>query len=207
VAQHDRPAVYDAFDKYEKARRGADASDLCDFVRHLHRRVVAGKVRVVDGDVSGGAGCRPTHIFIDEVQDFTPAELELVLAYAGDARVTVAGDTAQTITRGTTSFKFAAVSAAFHLAGRNVAPVETLTTNWRSHGGVQALCSHVVRAMCRRFPGAVDKLPEERAHFAGPLPTCLPATDLVAAADVLFTGEVGRCRLNPGEPSNRFAKP
>jgi len=103
VAVRDRPAAYDAFETYEKARRSTGASDLCDFVRHLHRRVVAGEVRDAD--------CRPTHVFIDEVQDFTPAELELVLAYAGDARVTAAGDTAQTITRGTTSFKFAAVSA------------------------------------------------------------------------------------------------
>ena len=64
-------------------------------------------------------------------------------------------NTAQTITRGSTSFKFAAVSAAFHLHERT-APVETLTTNWRTHGGVQALCSHVVRAMvgrCRLIPG------------------------------------------------------
>jgi superfamily I DNA/RNA helicase len=97
--------------------------------------------------VHGGAACRPTHVFVDEVQGFTPAELELVLAYAAGARVTAAGDTAQTITRGSTSFKFAAVSAAFHLHERT-APVETLTTNWRTHSGVQALCSHVV-GRCR----------------------------------------------------------
>jgi len=182
-----RPATYDAFEVYEKARRDAGASDLCDFVQHLHRRVVAGQMRGGGGGPAG-VGSRPTHTFIDEVQDFTPAELELVLAYAGNARVTAAGDTAQTITRGTTSFKFAAVSAAFYLAGRT-APVETLTTNWRTHGGVQAMCSAVVRVMCRRFPGAVDKLPEERAHFAGPPPTCLPVDHLDAAAAVLFVAE------------------
>ena len=53
----------------------------------------------------------------------------------------------------------------------------------------------MVRAMCRRFPGAVDKLPEERAHFGGPPPTCLAATDLNAAADALFVAEVGRRRV------------
>jgi hypothetical protein len=34
----------------------------------------------------------------------------------------------------------------------------------------------------------VDKLPEERAHFAGPPPTCL-LTDLDAAAETLFVGD------------------
>ena len=41
---------------------------------------------LVAGAVHGGAGCRPTHVFVDEVQDFTPAELELVLAFAGVER-------------------------------------------------------------------------------------------------------------------------
>ena len=79
MAARDRSAAYDAFEKYETARCGAGASDLCDFVQHVHRGVVAGAVH-------GGAGCRPTHVFVDEVQDFTPAELELVLAFAGVER-------------------------------------------------------------------------------------------------------------------------
>jgi hypothetical protein len=56
--------------------------------------------------------------------------------------------------------------------------------------------------MCRRFPGAVDKLPEERAHFAGPPPVCLATADLDAAAQLLFTGEVRRCNIKSDDPRN-----
>ena len=44
VAARDRSAAYDAFEKYEAARCSAGASDLCDFVQHVHRAVVAGAV-------------------------------------------------------------------------------------------------------------------------------------------------------------------
>lgn len=81
-------------------------------------------------------------------------------------------------------------------------PPKSQTRNLNLYNKLQALCSHVIRAMCRRFPGAVDKLPEERAHFAGPPPVCLATADLDAAAQLLFTGEVRRCNIKSDDPRN-----
>jgi superfamily I DNA/RNA helicase len=86
-----RERVFDLFVVYQKLKRDLGFWDEGDLVLNLFRRL----------RTHGPSGVLIHHAFVDEVQDFTQAELFVVLSLCRDPdRCFLAGDTAQTIAKG-----------------------------------------------------------------------------------------------------------
>ena len=135
----------------------------------------------------GYPGPRIDEVYVDEVQDFTQAELRLFLACCADPNaVFLTGDTCQTIARGV-GFRFDDITTMFfHLReaqaarrkaeGRTLAEgdcvqvpeVNKLSTNYRTHNGILGAASELVSLLLALFPASVDALAKDRGHFDGP---------------------------------------
>ena len=118
----------------------------------------------MDRQLKEGAQCKYDKIYIDEVQDFTQAELGiLVLASGRDSKALfMAGDSAQTINTGV-AFRFEDVRTCFHELKHDgsddkIDRRETLTTNFRSHQGILLLASFVLNIVKEEYPGCLDEM-------------------------------------------------
>ena len=96
VGQSSRSKVYDLFKQYEEWKAAFQAYDVMDAVHHIYRALQREGYR---GD--------PIHeVYVDEVQDFTQAELRLFLEVCQNKNgLFLTGDTCQTIARGV-GFRF-----------------------------------------------------------------------------------------------------
>ena len=120
--------------RYEDRKKKMSCWDEGDLVLDLYKRFMK----------HGHSGILLHQTFIDEVQDFTQAELVLVLKLARFPNSSfLAGDTAQTIARGV-GFRFADLKTLFHDMGYKVRDPHKLTHNYRSHTGVLRLASNIV---------------------------------------------------------------
>ena len=106
-------------------------------------------------------------VFVDEVQDFTPSELCLILRHIENPHskfaIAVAGDTAQTITPGCT-FRFQHFQALAYRKSGNIIRIpeqHTLLQNFRTHQLNLKFSNYLVEAIHKLFPGKIDKLPPE----------------------------------------------
>jgi hypothetical protein len=172
-----RERVWELFLVYQRLKRELGLWDDGDLVLHLHRRL----------RTHGPAGILFHHVFVDEVQDFTQAELYLVLNLCRDPdQCFLAGDTAQTIARGV-GFRFTDIKDIFHGMQRVVPDTYTLVHNYRSHRGVLALAAAVVDVVYAYFPGAIDKLEPDQGLFDGPRPKLL-LVDSVSNLAMLLLG-------------------
>jgi hypothetical protein len=134
----------------------------------------------------------------------TAAEVTLLLASAPDARYLCGGDTAQCITRGV-GFRFQQLTSLFYDTEK---PLErhTLCVNYRSHAGIQRLCSFIVERLtaddayvdrCVACPEATRRglsertppcrLPSEQPYFNGPLVELVLTDSVGTLSDALFT--------------------
>eukprot|EP00899_Mesostigma_viride_P010553 jgi/Mesvir1/1949/Mv22967-RA.1 len=166
-----RHALYSLFLKYEQLRKQCRGFDLGDLVRYIYRAVSAGEQQVFAPAVHS--------IFIDEVQDFTEAELQLCVRVCVDPNgLFLTGDTAQTIARGV-AFRFADLRSIFHHEStrnpRCNPPREVikLVNNYRTHAGILQLANVVVELLEAFFPASIDSLPPDRGLFEGPKPWVL----------------------------------
>jgi tetratricopeptide (TPR) repeat protein len=140
-------------------------------------------------------------VYVDEVQDLSPAQIALFRFVCGNPKGFVfGGDTAQTIMRGV-GFRFQDLRALFYreflqggaggadpnskdLAhkdltkdlGKEVPELQQLTQNFRTHAGVLGLANSVVTLLVRWFPETVDRMREETALVQGQRPVFLTAT-------------------------------
>ncbi|KAJ1446663.1 hypothetical protein M885DRAFT_545628 [Pelagophyceae sp. CCMP2097] len=135
------------------------------------------------------------HVYVDEVQDSTQAEVMLMFAACGSdpRRLWLAGDTAQAITYGV-HFRFADVrSAIYHAqpstAKGDAAKLQALTLNYRSHSGVLDVAAAVIDLLHARFAGAIDKLPRDAAVARGPKPQFVCAAHEAAMVALLRRDE------------------
>lgn len=123
-------------------------------------------------------------IYIDEVQDFTQAELSVLLKCCQDPnRSFFAGDTAQTIMKGI-SFRFEDLRSLFHNlkeAGLkcSVPRRHELTQNYRSHSSITDMASSITDLLEEYFPYAYDKLPPDNSNINGPKPLFICSTNLL----------------------------
>ena len=184
-----RREIYDIYSRYKTYRQNQKHStflfDECDLVQHLHRRMH--KVH----DVPWSVHC----FYIDEVQDFTQAELALFLQCCRDPNSTFfTGDTAQSIMRGI-SFRFQDLRSLFHRINKKVPQVKvpckphTLTVNFRSHSGIMGLAQSILDLLCEFFPSSIDVLPEDKGMFPGPIPVLLESCDIADLAFLLSTNK------------------
>eukprot|EP00959_Pyramimonas_sp_CCMP1952_P373410 7820212-Pyramimonas_sp.AAC.2 len=67
----ERSEVYELFLKYESKKAALNAFDVCDLVKHIYRGI---------RKMGGYRGVAVHSTFVDEVQDFTEAEIKLIMA-------------------------------------------------------------------------------------------------------------------------------
>ena len=170
-----RELIYSSFEKYEKLKFDRKERDTEDLVFELYQKLA--KVT----DTSSENFC--TGIYVDEVQDLSPAQIGLLKFVCQDVTQFVfAGDTAQTIAKGV-SFRFETVKDIFfkeylHIFEREKAKELTpkiweLTVNYRTHNGILFLARNIIDLIEYFFPDSIDKLKKESSPISGPLPMCL----------------------------------
>eukprot|EP00978_Attheya_sp_CCMP212_P044437 scaffold310376_cov33-Attheya_sp.AAC.1 len=182
-----RQVVYDLYVWYEKLKKDANMYDEMDLVHHL-----AGRLKYfIELDQSAQTrkeGLLPVNtVFVDEVQDFTQAELYLLTQLCSDPNnLMLAGDTAQSIAVGV-GFRFTDVRQIFyHSFGGTEPHLLHLTHNYRSHAGILRLAACVVELLYFFFSESLDKLPPDLGLFPGPKPVLMEVTsvaDLVLMLD------------------------
>ncbi|XP_029655877.1 TPR and ankyrin repeat-containing protein 1-like [Octopus sinensis] len=168
----DREKVYQAFVKYNKLLRERHLFDEMDVVFNLFSRLRN----------SQPTFCPIHEIYVDEVQDFTQAELFLmILLVENPNNMFLTGDTAQSIMRGV-AFRFCDLKSLFYylkgicsnlkqLHSINVPQtMHYLTCNYRSHSGVVSLASSVLDLLNRYFPESFDKTEKDFGSYEGPKP-------------------------------------
>lgn len=165
-----RETIYKLFKKYQlykqKRRHSEFLFDECDLMVHLYKRLR--EVKDVPWSFHS--------IYIDEVQDFTQAELTVLIHCCRDPNsMFFTGDTAQSIMRGI-AFRFQDLRSLFHQIHENAAIVRvpqkphSLTINFRSHSGILKLAGSVIDLISQFFKDSIDHLPDDEGMFPGPTP-------------------------------------
>ncbi|XP_033107815.1 TPR and ankyrin repeat-containing protein 1-like [Anneissia japonica] len=171
----DRKEVYDLYKKYEHMKRQQFYFDEADVVFDIYRRLQ--DVEEPDWAIH--------QIYVDETQDFTQAELALLIRCCSDPNaIFLTGDTAQSIMRGV-AFRFNDLKSLFHYASTSMKAlgkqssvavpnkVYQLTHNYRSHAGILELAASVVDLLLFFFPSSFDRLKRDQGLFDGPKPVLL----------------------------------
>ena len=180
----DRKVVYELFHEYQHQLLRNGMFDEADLVFNIHQRLQSTPV----------PECLVHYFYVDETQDFTQAELSLLIRccrYPNELFFT--GDTAQSIMRGI-AFRFNDLKTLFHRikeraskAGKSPDFIRVpkrlyqLTHNYRSHAGILRLASSVVDLLLYYFPDSFDRLERDKGLFEGPKPVLLEScrpTDL-----------------------------
>ena len=172
---YNRTTAYELFTRYESIKKRSGFYDDCDLVFNLFQRL--SRIDDVNWCVH--------QFYIDEVQDFTQAELTLLLhCCRWPNGLFLTGDTAQSIMRGV-SFRFSDLRSVFHYISKNVDTskgqrsvvkvpyIHKLTQNFRSHSGILQLAASVIDLLMNFFRSSLDKLPSDQGMFPGPKPVLL----------------------------------
>lgn len=143
--------------------------DESELVLHLYNRLK--HVRDVPWSIHS--------LYIDEVQDFTQAELAVLVHCCRDPNsMFFTGDTAQCIMRGI-SFRFQDLRSIFHRINSQFPVIKVpqkphnLTINFRSHSEILKLAGSVIDLIRIFFKDSIDELPENIGMFHGPAPILL----------------------------------
>ena len=173
-----RAEIYRLFEEYNKALKHKNIDrrlfDNGDFIYKLHTRMK----------------CSPYerswsihYVYIDEVQDFTQAELSVIVRCCKHSNgFFFAGDTAQTIIRGI-AFRFEDLTSIFHFNKKeleqkivvNLPEKSLLTLNHRSHCGITSLATTVTDLLQHFFRNSFDweHIPKDDSKMDGPVPLFL----------------------------------
>ena len=168
-----REKIYELYKKYQRYKRNLRHSnylfDECDLILDLHKR--RKKVNDVPWSIHS--------IYIDEVQDFTQAELSIFIHCCRDPNsMFFTGDTAQSIMRGI-AFRFQDLRSCFHRINSKIPAINvpqkplTLKINYRSHSGILKLAGNVIDLISEFFKDSIDHLPDDEGMFPGPIPVFL----------------------------------
>ncbi|NXP82534.1 TRNK1 protein, partial [Ramphastos sulfuratus] len=177
----DRSEIYQLFCLYQQIRSQRGYFDEEDLLYNLSQRL--SKLRELPWSIHEFYG--------DEIQDFTQAELALLMKCINDPNAMfLTGDTAQSIMKGV-AFRFSDLRSLFHYASKNSVSKKQrvrkpkrlyqLYQNYRSHSGILRLASGVVDLLQHYFPESFDRLPKDCGLFDGPKPTlleCCSVSDL-----------------------------
>ena len=168
-----RDKIYELYKKYRqfvrKCRHSNFLFDECDLVLNLHNRLK--KTKDIPWSVHS--------VYIDEVQDFTQAELAIFICCCRDPNsMFFTGDTAQSIMRGI-AFRFQDLRSCFHSINIKVPYINVpkeplkLTINYRSHCGILKLAGSIIDLIRGFFKDSIDHLPDDKGMFPGPMPVFL----------------------------------
>ncbi|NXA75537.1 TRNK1 protein, partial [Thryothorus ludovicianus] len=183
--KEDRSEIYHLFCLYQQIRSQRGYFDEEDVLYNLSQRL--SKLRELPWSIHEFYG--------DEIQDFTQAELALLMKCINDPNTMfLTGDTAQSIMKGV-AFRFSDLRSLFHYASkssvnkkqqvRKPKRIYHLYQNYRSHSGILRLASGVVDLLQHYFPESFDRLPRDRGLFDGPKPTVLESCSVSDLAILL----------------------
>ncbi|XP_028374549.1 TPR and ankyrin repeat-containing protein 1 [Phyllostomus discolor] len=183
--KEDRSEIYSLFCLYEQIRSQKGYFDEEDVLFNLSRRL--SKLQVLPWSIH--------ELYGDEIQDFTQAELALLMKCINDPNAMfLTGDTAQSIMKGV-AFRFSDLRSLFHYASKSALDkqcairkpkkIHQLYQNYRSHSGILNLASGVVDLLQFYFPESFDRLPRDSGLFDGPKPTVLESCSVSDLAILL----------------------
>jgi hypothetical protein len=188
LSHEQRCAVYKAFQAYKAYQSEAKLWDDCDRVSWLLRSLERTKNEFPETFEK----LRYSKCYIDEVQDYTQAEILLFYYLSGPADLFFCGDSAQSVVEGV-EFRFEEVrSVASFVAGpdrRHLVPQRPLivNVNFRSHAGIMNVAAAVLSRMFVAFPDSAKQLKEDRGLFLGPRPGVLYKVKLPLFVEALAT--------------------
>jgi hypothetical protein len=201
LQEYQRRQAYELFTRYQQYIAEHRLWDEMDRSNHILMRAVransaqsAPKEAVDVAAALRGAGLEAyfSKIYVDEIQDYTQAEIALFLLAVGlrTDSLFLAGDPAQSVVEGV-DFRFEEVRGLVHklTAGREVVqrPIKLLT-NYRSHDGVLACAAAIIDKLLLMFPGSANVLTKDEGLFSGPRPNFCNVKDPVEILRVLGTG-------------------
>nr|XP_019583219.1 PREDICTED: TPR and ankyrin repeat-containing protein 1 isoform X2 [Rhinolophus sinicus] len=184
--KEDRSEIYSLFCLYQQIMSQNGYFDEEDVLYNLSRRL--SKLKVLPWSIH--------ELYGDEIQDFTQAELALLMKCINDPNAMfLTGDTAQSIMKGV-AFRFSDLRSLFHYAScrntvdkqyavRKPKKIYQLYQNYRSHSGILNLASGVVDLLQFYFPESFDRLPRDSGLFDGPKPTVLESCSVSDLAILL----------------------
>ncbi|XP_065937230.1 TPR and ankyrin repeat-containing protein 1 isoform X2 [Magallana gigas] len=171
----ERETIYDIFLKYRHFLKQRFWFDEADVVRNIFCRLQGSGNRINNLNIN--------EIYVDETQDFTQAELYLLLHICQNPNdMFLTGDTAQGIMRGI-SFRFKDLRSLFYHASQTTKSIKVperihqLSHNYRSHIGVLNLASSILDILVEYFPESFDILQKDLGLFNGPSPILLEICD------------------------------
>ena len=184
-----RETIYKLFQKYQlylqKFRHREFLFDECDLMHHLYKRLQ--KIKDVSWSFHS--------IYIDEVQDFTQAELAILIHCCRDPNsMLFTGDTAQSIMRGI-AFRFQDLRSVYHRIHQHTSLVQvpqkplSLNINFRSHSGILKLAGSVIDLIREFFKTSIDHLPDDEGMFPGPIPVLVESCEVDELALLLSTNK------------------
>ncbi|KAK0066179.1 TPR and ankyrin repeat-containing protein 1, partial [Biomphalaria pfeifferi] len=164
---HDRQLVYLAFEYYKNFMKKKNWFDETDVIFHIYTRIK--NMSYIPWSLHA--------IYTDETQDFSQAELALLVSLSSDPKnMFLAGDTAQSIMRGI-SFRFADLNSLFYLKAKykskRPCTIYQLSHNYRSHTGILSMASALLDIVLKLFPDSIDKLEKDQGLFQGPKPVLI----------------------------------
>ncbi|XP_053119813.1 TPR and ankyrin repeat-containing protein 1 isoform X2 [Hemicordylus capensis] len=183
--KEDRSEIYQLFCLYQQIRSQRGYFDEEDVLYKLSQRL--SKLDDLPWCIH--------ELYGDEIQDFTQAELALLMKCIDDPNAMfLTGDTAQSIMKGV-AFRFSDLRSLFHYASKNSTDkqrgvrkpkrIYQLYQNYRSHSGILHLASGVVDLLQYYFPESFDRLPRDSGLFDGPKPTVLESCSISDLAILL----------------------
>jgi hypothetical protein len=178
-----RCTVYQHFERYEKARIELGLWDDCDRVAATLHRIY--RLRSTE-ELRYRELCY-SKIYVDEVQDYTQAEIALFFLLSGPNDLFSAGDPAQSVVEGV-SFRFDEVrSVGYHLYKDDKCLCKPLQVNlnFRSHSGILDLAGAVLLRLFVVFPNSATKTKPDRGLFRGPRPSIFHNVEVLRLKEVV----------------------
>ena len=184
-----RDTIYKVFLRYQQYQQNQRHHnflfDECDLVLGLYNRLK--NIKDVPWSIHS--------LYIDEVQDFTQAELAIFIHCCRNPNsMFFTGDTAQSIMRGV-AFRFQDLRSSFHRINSKNSVIKVpqephnLTVNFRSHSGILKLAGSIIDLISEFFPDSIDHLPNDEGMFPGPTPILLESCKISDLALLLSTNK------------------
>jgi len=170
-----RQSVYKIFQRYSNYTQENGLWDEMDRASSIVKRLEHARQSVSPEFET----VRRSKVYVDEVQDYTQAEIYVFFLLSGPGDLFLAGDPCQLVVEGV-DFRFEDIrSVGFFVCGneRND-PIpdkpQTVNTNFRSHSGVLETAAALLRILFHAFPNSAKQLKGDRGLFAGPRPGVFP---------------------------------
>jgi hypothetical protein len=168
LSKEQRQQAYASYLKYQECLSSEGMWDDCDRVSAILKSIQSAD-RIFHQEK-----LLYDRVYVDEIQDYTQAEIAIFFLLCGKGGLFLAGDTAQSVVEGV-EFRFEEVRSVAHAlyAGdpRYIPdkPV-TVNLNFRSHSGILNTAASVLERMFAFFPRSANRLSPDVGAFAGPRP-------------------------------------